>query len=328
MIIDIVCIVLGLGLLLLGGDLLVRGASTIAKTLNVPPMVIGLTVVAFGTSAPELSVNVLAAVNGNTGVSFGNVVGSNIANIGLILGICAFIRPLAVQGAIIEREIPMMLLASFAALILASDSFLLGEGSAFDRSDGLILLLLFAVFMYYTIADVIKGRQSDPLLQQIEEEGDQKDFGKGLLNFVFVLVGLALLLGGGQLAVDYSVKVAGQLGVPSAIIGLTIIAIGTSLPELVSCGLATWKGHTDIAIGSVIGSNIFNLLLVSGICSTITKIDVPTPGGSSDLLMMVFLSALLLPLSLSFKSRLVRVEGAALFSLYFGFMGWRVLTVI
>lgn len=328
MLLDIFLILVGLALLLLGGDLLVRGASAVAEALNVPPIVIGLTVVAFGTSAPELSVNVLAAIDGNTDVSFGNVMGSNIANIGLILGVCAFIRPLAIQGTIIEREIPMMLLASFAALILASDFFILGEKSAFDRSDGLILLLLFAVFMYYTIVDVLKGKQSDPLLMQIEEESNEKGLSKGIINSIFILLGLALLVGGGQLAVDYSVKVASLLGVPSVIIGLTIIALGTSLPELVSCGLATWKGHTDIAIGSVIGSNIFNLLLVSGICSTITTIEVPTPAGSSDLLMMVFLSALLLPLSFSFKFRLVRIEGAVLFSLYFAFMGWRVLTVI
>lgn len=328
MLIDIFFILLGLALLLAGGDFLVRGASSIASDLKVPPLVIGLTVVAFGTSAPELSVNVLAAVNGNTDVSFGNVIGSNIANIGLILGICAIIKPLAVQGSIIEREIPMMLLASFAVLILASDQFLLGEQSAFDRSDGLILLLLFGLFMFYTVIDVIKSRQSDPLLKQIEEAEEPGGFSKRLYNFGLVLVGLIMLIGGGQLAVDYSVLVASQLGVPSVIIGLTIIAVGTSLPELVSCSLATWKGHTDIAIGSVIGSNIFNLLLVSGICSTITKIEVPMPGGDTDLFMMVFLSALLLPLSLSFKSRLVRGEGVALFVMYFAFMGWRVMSVV
>lgn len=328
MLFDVLLILVGLALLLAGGDLLVRGASSIANDFKVPPMVIGLTVVAFGTSAPELSVNVLAAVKGNTDVSFGNVIGSNIANIGLILGICAMIKPLAVHGRIIEREIPMMLLASFAALILASDQFLLNEQSAFDRSDGLVLLLLFGLFMFYTISDVIKGRQSDPLLQQIEEEDDRSEFGKGLYNFGFVLVGLMMLIGGGQLAVDYSVSVASQLGVPSVIIGLTIIAVGTSLPELVSCGLATWKGHTDIAIGSVIGSNIFNLLLVSGICSTITRIEVPMPGGDSDLFMMVLLSAMLLPLAMSFKSRLVRGEGVVLFAMYFAFMGWRVMSVV
>lgn len=328
MLIDVLLILIGLVLLVAGGDLLVKGASSIANDFKVPPMVIGLTIVAFGTSAPELSVNVVAAVNGNTDVSFGNIIGSNIANIGLILGICAIIKPLAVHGSIIGREIPMMLLASFAALILASDQFLLGERSAFDRSDGMILLLLFGLFMFYTVADVIKSRQSDPLLKQIEEEDDPSRFNTGLYNFGLVLVGLVMLIGGGQLAVDYSVSVASQLGVPSAIIGLTIIAIGTSLPELVSCGLATWKGHTDIAIGSVIGSNIFNLLLVSGICSTITKIEVPMPGGDTDLFMMVFLSALLLPLGLSFKSRLVRGEGVALFTMYFAFMGWRVMSVL
>jgi cation:H+ antiporter len=326
--IDIVFILLGLVLLVVGGDFLVRGASSIAADFDVPPMVIGLTIVAFGTSAPELSVNVLAAVQGNTDVSFGNIIGSNIANIGLILGLCAIIKPLAVHGSIVEREIPMMLLASFAVLILASDQFLLGEQSAFDRSDGLILLLLFSLFMFYTVVDVIKSRQSDPLIKQIEEEDEPSGFSTGLYNLGLVVVGLVMLIGGGQLAVDYSVSVASALGVPSVIIGLTIIAIGTSLPELVSCGLATLKGHTDIAIGSVIGSNIFNLLLVSGICSTITKIEVPMPGGDTDLFMMVFLSALLLPLSLSFKSRLVRGEGVALFAMYFAFMGWRVMSVM
>jgi len=326
--IDIVFILLGLVLLVVGGDFLVRGASSIATDFNVPPVVIGLTIVAFGTSAPELSVNVLAAVQGNTGVSFGNVIGSNIANIGLILGICAIIKPLAVHGSIIEREIPMLLLASFAVLILASDQFLRGERSAFDRSDGLILLLLFGLFMFYTFADVIKSRRSDPLLKQIEEEDELSGSSTGLYNFGLVVVGLVMLVGGGQLAVDYSVSVASALGVPSVIIGLTIIAIGTSLPELVSCGLATWKGHTDIAIGSIIGSNIFNLLLVNGICSTIIKIEVPMPGGDTDLFIMVFLSALLLPLSLSFKSRLVRGEGVALFAMYFAFMGWRVMSVV
>jgi len=326
--IDIIFILLGLVLLVVGGDFLVRGASSIATDFNVPPVVIGLTIVAFGTSAPELSVNVLAAVQGNTDVSFGNVIGSNIANIGLILGICAIIKPLAVHGSIIEREIPMMLLASFAVLILASDQFLLGERSAFDRSDGLILLLLFGLFMFYTVVDVIKSRQSDPSLKQIEEEDEPSGFSTGLYNLGLVLVGLVMLIGGGQLAVDYSVSVARALGVPSVIIGLTIIAIGTSLPELVSCGLATWKGHTDIAIGSVIGSNIFNLLLVNGICSTIIKIEVPMPGGDADLFMMVFLSALLLPLGLSFKSRLARGEGVALFAMYFAFMGWRVMSVV
>jgi cation:H+ antiporter len=325
MLLSLVLVIFGLALLLLGGDILVRAASALARGFGISPLVIGLTVVAFGTSAPELSVNVLAVSQGNTDISFGNIIGSNIANIGLILGICAIIRPLAIEGSIIMREIPMMLLASAVTLIAGMDIYLRGIASEFDRSDGLILLLLFAVFLFYTIGDVLRKRERDPLLKHIEQSEQKKSSSTSLYNVFMIVAGLALLVVGGKIAVDSAIDVAEALGVSSVIIALTVIAIGTSLPELATSGVATWRGQIDIAIGNVVGSNIFNLLLVNGICAAIRPIPVPA-AGQFDLLVMFLLALLLLPLALSNNKRVTRAEGVLLLLLFVGFTGWRVST--
>ena len=324
MVLNLLLLLVGLALLLGGGDILVRGASALAKGFGVPPLVIGLTVVAFGTSAPELSVNLLAAFQGNTEISFGNIIGSNIANIGLILGISAIIRPLAIEGVIITREIPMMLLASLLALIAGMDAILRNSPNIFDRSEGLIFLLTFCVFLFYTIGDVFRRRREDPLMQQAEEISERKSFKKTFYNLLLFIAGLILLVVGGKVSVDAAVAVAELLNVPRVIIGLTIIAIGTSLPELVTSGIATWKGQTDIAIGNVVGSNIFNLLLVNGLCATLRPIPIPPSGGGQDLIMMVFLSLLMLPLCVTDKKKIVRWEGALLLILYVVFSVWRI----
>lgn len=324
MLLNLLLLFVGLAFLLGGGDLLVRGASALARGFGVPPLVIGLTVVAFGTSAPELSVNLLAAFQGNTEISFGNIIGSNIANIGLILGISAIIRPLAIEGVIITREIPMMVLASLLALIAGTDIVLRNSPNIFDRSEGLVFLLIFCVFMFYTIGDVIRKRKEDPLLQQAEHLLEKKSFKKTFYNLLLFIAGLMFLVFGGKVAVDAAVAVAELLNVPREIIGLTIIAVGTSLPELVTSGIATWKGQTDIAIGNVVGSNIFNLLLINGLSATIQPIPVPPSGGIQDLLVMVFLAVLLLPLCITDKKKIVRWEGALLLLVYFVFSGWRI----
>ncbi len=323
MIIDVAMLLVGLGFLLGGGDLLVRGASELAKALGVPPLVIGLTVVAFGTSAPELAINLLAVIQGNTEISFGNIVGSNIANIGLIVGIAALVSPLRIEGAIISREIPMMVLASLIALIAGADMALRDSVNEFDRSDGLVFLLLFAVFLYYTIGDVLRKRGSDPLLQQVEELPGKKGMQSTFFNIGLFVAGLACLISGGKFTVDAAVSIAEALNIPRVIIGLTIIAIGTSLPELVTSVIATWKGQTDLAIGNVVGSNIFNLLLVNGLCAGLRPIPVPV-GGLEDLYMMIFLALILLPLSITDNKRIVRWEGGLLLVFYFGFSFWRI----
>ena len=324
MTIHLVLLIAGLALLLGGGDLLVRGAAALARSFGISPLVIGLTVVAFGTSAPELSVNLLAAFQGNTEISFGNIIGSNIANIGLILGVSALIHPLAIEGVIITREIPMMLLASLIALVTGMDVFLRNSPNVFDRSDGLVFLLMFCVFLFYTIGDVIRKRKTDPLLQQAEEALEKRSFHTIVYNLLLFMAGLILLVSGGKLAVDAAVAVAELLNVPRVIIGLTVIAVGTSLPELVTSVIATWKRQTDIAIGNVVGSNIFNLLFVNGICATLRPIPVPAAGGGQDLSMMVFLSLFLLPLCVTDRRKIVRWEGIVLLALYLGFNVWRI----
>lgn len=316
MFINIVLLIAGLAMLAGGGDLLVRGASNLAKSFGISPLVIGLTVVAFGTSAPELSVNLMAAFQGNTDISFGNIIGSNIANIALILGIAALVRPLAITGAIITREIPMMMLASLLALITGLDLYLRGSVNVYDRADGLVFLLVFCVFLFYTIGDVIKKRKTDPLILQAETTVINRPAKNMIINILIFAAGLLLLIFGGEVAVNAAVEIAVMLQVPSSIIGLTVIAIGTSLPELVTSVMATWKGQTDIAIGNIVGSNIFNLLFITGLSATVKPISVPVSGGITDLLVMVFLSLLLLPLCITDNKQIVRREGVLLLLLY------------
>ncbi|MBU1168340.1 MAG: calcium/sodium antiporter [Proteobacteria bacterium] len=321
---DIAGLFAGLGLLLAGGSILVRGASDLAKSLGVSSLVIGLTVVAFGTSAPELAVNLLASYDGNTDISFGNIIGSNIANIGLILGLAALIKPLTISSAIITREIPMMVLASVVVLILASDQVLKMSPNGFDRSDGLIFLMVFSVFMYYTVSEVFRNRNQDSLITQAEASSGQRQVKKTLISLVYTLVGLVLLIAGGKISVSNATNLAQSLGIPQVIIALTVVAIGTSLPELITSLIATWKGQTDLAIGNVVGSNIFNLLLINGVSASYKTIPLPTSGGFFDLYVMIFLSVLLLMICITDQKRIVRWEGGLLLGLYLAYSVIRV----
>ncbi|MBU0681635.1 MAG: calcium/sodium antiporter [Proteobacteria bacterium] len=320
--IDVVLLVVGLALLLGGGDLLVRGASALAQGLGVSSLAIGLTVVAFGTSAPELSINLLAALKGNGAISFGNIIGSNIANIGLILGVAALIKPLDIQGTIISREIPMMLLASLAALVMGLDFTLRHQLAVFDRVDGLILVLLFGVFLYYTISEVITKRRQDPFAKQAVESSPRSHLKSLTVNSGLVIGGLGALVFGGKLTVDAAIHIAEALQIPKVVIGLTIVAVGTSLPELVTSIMATRRGQTDLAIGNVVGSNIFNLLFVTGVSATVTPIDIPA-GGIADLVVMTLLSLALLPIAMTHQKKIVRSEGFFLLAVYFGYIIWR-----
>lgn len=322
MIEQIVLLLLGLAMLVGGGDILVRGSSNLARSFGVSNLVVGLTVVAFGTSAPELSINVVAALKSSTEVSFGNVVGSNIANIGLVIGLSALVRPLSVSGTVITREIPMMLLATMVVVILGLDPQLKGSLATFDRSDGLVLLLLLSVFLYYTIMEVLRDRDKDPFVTQATHVSSMASFRSNLLSIALIGAGICLLYLGGQLTIDSASSLALDLGISKAIIGLTVVAIGTSLPEMVTSVIATRKGETDLAIGNVVGSNIFNLLFILGLSSTIYPINLPA-GGILDLMAMLFLSLLLLPLATSQKNQIIRAEGALLVILYFGYTVFR-----
>jgi cation:H+ antiporter len=317
---DLLWLVLGLSLLMAGGEAVVRGATGLARDLGVSPLVIGLTVVAFGTSAPELAVNVIAAWEGMSEISFGNIFGSNMANIGLIVGCTAILRPILITGVVIAREIPMMLLATATAIVMAFDRVLRGEPDRIGRGDGIILLLLFLVFLYYTIGDFVRQRADKETSDAIDET---LAVGGGMKRHIaFTVGGLAALIWGADVTVDAATDVAHALGVPQVIIGLTIVAVGTSLPELVASVVATMRGHAELAIGNVVGSNIFNLLLVAGLTSVIRPIGVPA-GGHLDLIVVALLSLVLFLVSATANRQIIRGEAVLLLSTYMIYIVWR-----
>ncbi len=319
MIPDTLGLALGLGLLLGGGQLLVRGASALARAFGVSPLTIGLTVVAFGTSAPELSTNITAAWSGNGELSFGNIMGSNLANIGLILAIAVLIRPFEIRRRIVTREIPMMLLATAAAFVMALDHALAGQPNEYGRGDGLILLLIFTVFLYYTWGDVRDQRAS-------EGEPDRPRQLRGrATSLLWVGLGLVGLVIGAEFTVASSVSLAAAFGISEAVIGLTLIAIGTSLPELATSVVAVARRQSELAIGNVVGSNILNLLLVGGLTATTHPIPIP-PGGIFDLLAVGLLSLLLLLFSISQRGLIIRFEASLLLVIYLAYISLRTLS--
>ena len=314
-------LVFGLTLLVGGGEAMVRGAAALARQLGVPPLVIGLTVVSFGTSAPELAVNASAALRGDGAVAFGNIVGSNLANVGLILAVCALVRPLAVQSIVITREIPMMLLGCAAAAVMGFDALRGAESSVYDRSEGLVLLLLFAVFLYYTIGETFRRRADDPFVQQAEQYPAGERLRSIAISAGLVALGLLGLAIGGAVTVSAAVEIATVAGISKAVIGLTIVALGTSLPELTASIVAVRRGEADLAVGNVVGSNIFNLLFVLGVTASIAPVPVPGQGHADLVAMLVFGASLLL---FAFgRNDVTRVEGSCLLVGYLGYLVWR-----
>lgn len=286
---------IGFALLIKGADLFVDGASNMAKLLRVPTILIGLTIVAFGTSAPEATVSIIAALEGSADVALGNVVGSNIFNITLVVGMAAFLYPLKVESETIRKEIPFTLLASVALLILISDMALQGFSSnQLTRGDGFIFLLFLSIFMYYVIEIGLKSRKDTA------DEPAPKDITWGKSIFITIL-GLAAIIFGGDLVVDNGTEIAYSLGMSETLVGLTIIAIGTSLPELVTSISAAIKKESEIALGNIVGSNIFNILFVLGASAAITPLAV---NGKVfvDVILMISLTIILLIFSrTSFK---------------------------
>lgn len=251
-----VLLLLGFGLLIKAADWLVDGASALARRLKVSDLAIGLTVVAFGTSTPELFVNLVAAAQGKTALALGNVIGSNIANILLILGIAAIITPLAATAGTVWKEIPFSLLAAVVLSIVVNDSLLGGGHDVITRGDGLFLLCFLAIFIYYTAAIAFDPGDFDP-----QKEIKSMPLSTALLR---VFIGLAGLVLGGWLIVANATLIAKQIGMSEALIGLTVVAVGTSLPELATSAVAAYRGKADIAIGNVVGSNIFNIFFYPG----------------------------------------------------------------
>ena len=307
-------VLLGIILLLIGGASLVRGATGIAQSFNVPNIVIGLTVVAFGTSAPELVINVTGALQGKTDLAFGNAVGSNLANFGLVLGIAAIMSPIYLQGQVIRREVPVLLLITAILLVMVWDAPLSGTQALLDRGDAIILFLLFTVFVYFMVRDFISA-EGDPLLV----EGDNlssKASGNGLVNGALLLIGLVLLVVGGEMTIDSGVAIAKIMGVSEVVIGMFVLAVGTSLPELVTSGIAAYKKETDLALGNIVGSNIFNSLVVLPAAAIIRPLPIPE-GGDWDLAVGGAFVLVIIPLFLFSNARLGRLAGIGLITSYF-----------
>lgn len=309
-------------LLLGGGASMVRGASGIAEAYGVPPLVVGLTVVAFGTSAPELVVNVLGALEGQTELAFGNISGSNLANLGLVLGSAAIITPMSLQGKIIRRELPLFLLGTTVLLFMMLDPLLRNEESVIDRSDGLVMLLLFGIFIYLTVMDFVR-QQQDPFLTTIGELDVVSHAGRKT-NWALVIGGIIGLAIGGQLTIENGSALAESLGVAPVIVGMLVLAIGTSLPELITSVFAAMKGEADLCVGNVIGSNIFNGLFVLPISALVNPLVVPV-GGVLDVLVSLTFAVLLIPVFIFGKALMNRQFGILFVIGYLSYMIFRVV---
>lgn len=307
--------VAGFFLLIFGADWLVEGATSIARRFKISDLVIGLTIVSFGTSAPELVVNVIASYEGKATLAIANILGSNVANILLILGIAALIRPLSVKSNTIWKEIPLSLLAAVILAVVANDVFIDGNGpSEISRSDGVILISFFIIFMYYTFGLTGQGTAE---FEDLEEHGSEPAIWKSI---VLTGAGLIALPVGGDWIVDGAVLIAHDLGIAESVIGVVIVGVGTSLPEVAASAVAAYKGKTDIAIGNAVGSNIFNIFWVLGVSAMIRPLPydiVMNP----DMIMTVVASLILFFfVFLGRPYKLGRLEGTAFLTIYLAYI--------
>lgn len=321
MMMPILWLLAGFAVLIKGADLFVDGAARLARGMDVSPMAVGLTVVAFGTSAPEMFVNISAAIGGNTDIALGNVMGSNIANILLVLGVSALIRPLTVSRGTVWKEIPFSLLAVVMLWILASDAIIDGAPSSLvSRSDGLALLGFFALFIVYTasIATPVAGL---PDIRPLPAD-------KASLIALKMAIGFCGLLFGGRWIVDSAVVLGDYLAIPRSVMGLTVVAMGTSLPEMATSAMAARRGDVEIAVGNVVGSNIFNVFLVLGVSAVIHPLPF-NPAANVDMGVMMAASLLLFVFMFTGRVRIMdRWEGALALLIYLLYIGYLLLPLL
>lgn len=316
MILNIVLLVVGLVLILKGADFLTDGASALARRFHISPLVIGLTIVAFGTSAPELTVSVVSAFHGSAGMAIGNVVGSNLFNTLMIVGVTSLVAPIVVTKGTLSKEIPLCILSCVVLLVCANDILLAsGPVNTLGRADGLLLLCFFAIFLSYTFAI---ARSSEGA----EEEKPVASSLSLLRCLVFIVGGLAALVLGGQWFVNASTGIARSLGVSDAVIGLTLVAMGTSLPELATSVVAALKKNPEMAVGNVIGSNLFNVFFVLGTSATLSPL--PMGGiGNFDLCYLLGACVLLFFAGAYYRERTItRLEGGVLVMAYLVYTGY------
>lgn len=308
-------IVVGLFLLIVGGGLLVMGASQLAARFGISPMIVGLTIVGFGTSAPELVVNIIGGLRGESALAFGNVIGSNISNLALVLGAAGILQSIEIHGSVIRREVPLLLLVTTIMTVMALDTVLESGTARIGISDAIVLLLLFTLFIYITVQDVFLLRKDDPLLTEIEENPLVVTEPVSRFLWAYIIAGFALLFVGGEMTVRSSVTFAVELGISTTLVGLFIVAIGTSLPELITSVIAAWRKESDLALGNILGSNFFNSLIVLPASALAGTVAIPR-GGVQDLVVSWLFAAALIPIFLIGRARLGRTSGIMLLAAY------------
>lgn len=296
-------LVLGLGLLWGGSELLVRSSSKLALSMGVRPILVGLTVVAMGTSSPELAVSLTAALQDTKGISLGNIIGSNIANIGLVVGACALIRPLQIQRSTLRNEVPIMVLAILLFSFMCWDGII-------TFLDGLVLFIFFIFFLIiiWKLAHKDRQKAKDWSIEKLYQ-------GKLLLDIIFIIFGLGALIGGAVLIVESAVVIAEALGVSEAVIAISMVAVGTSLPELAISAVGSARKESDLAVGNAVGSNIFNTLFVIAVVAMVTPIPVSRELFSFQFPAMIFFTLIAVPMMWT-RFRMARWEGLLLLILY------------
>ena len=335
---NIIILLLGFVLLVKGADIFVEGSSTIAKILKIPPLIIGLTIVAFGTSAPEAAVSITAALNGQNGMAMGNVVGSNIFNLLMVVGISGFIKTLSVDKAIISKEFPFLLLTSILLFVLTFDVSLQGTTTnILSRGDGLVLLMFFAIFMYSLLKSALSS-MNNPSLEETSISFDSSSIGYNddilvkektnskvlIKNILASVIGIILIILGGNMVLSIASNISSDFGVSDQLIGLKIVSIGTSLPEFVTSIIAAIKGESSIALGNVIGSNMFNILFVLGASATISPMSID-PVLFIDTLFMIIVTLITYLFAIQ-KRDLNKVESIVLVLLYIGYMAYLLIS--
>lgn len=311
-------VIVGLLLLVWGADRFVHGAAATARNLGIPPLLIGLTIVAVATSAPEILVSIVAALRGEPGLAIGNAIGSNIANIGMVLGIVAILRPIEMKSATLRREMPALLAVTLLTVSLFLDSFL-------SRVDGLVLLTGLIIVMFWLTRLGFRSSSSDPL--QAEFDAEIPRHMSMRVAIFWLLVGIATLLVGAELMVDGAIDIAKALGVSEVVIGVTLVALATSLPELAVSAVSAFRGEYGLAIGNIVGSNIFNLLAVIGIAAVIQPAVLPPSVLSLHIFVMVAFTLVLFAMTYEYDGRglITRLEGFALLGAYLAYQAYVVV---
>ncbi len=314
---DYILLIIGFVLLIKGADFFVDGSSSVAKILKVPTIIIGLTVVAFGTSMPEMAVSVTAALQGSNDLAVSNILGSNIFNLLVVLGGCALVKPVAAKWSLLKREFPFSIFITLILLLVDSDFSIIkvldgNKTFVLGRWAGLLFLVLFVLYIYATVKDAMRSRAEAPDM----EEEDYKMM-TPLKSAVYIVLGIAGIVLGGNLVVDSASNIAVTFGLSQTFIGLTIVALGTSLPELVTSMVAASKGENDLAVGNVVGSNIFNILLILGVSSFITPITLDVTAVYDTIILII--ASIIVYVSAISKREIQRKEGAMFLFCYLAF---------